>query len=118
MLFGGVESLVEESQDWWLRDQSALALGFDNWVDPTAEWSSLNTSPPNNVGLVNNVSNGMMNGADGMSYDMNSYMNGYQGTDGNGGVHEYGNMNQGSKQRGVQESNPQSVRQIDEMYYG
>lgn len=37
-LFGGVESLVEESQDWWLKDQSALALGFDNWVDGGTDW--------------------------------------------------------------------------------
>lgn len=29
-LFGGVEALVE-SQDWWLRDQANLAIGFDNW---------------------------------------------------------------------------------------
>lgn len=30
-MFGGVEALVE-SQDWWLRDQASLALGFDNWI--------------------------------------------------------------------------------------
>ena len=29
-------SLVRESQDWWLKDQSALALGLNNWVD---DWS-------------------------------------------------------------------------------
>lgn len=28
---GGMESLVEASQDWWLKDQNALALGLDNW---------------------------------------------------------------------------------------
>lgn len=117
VLFGGVDSLVEESQDWWLRDQSALALGFDNWVDPGVEWSSLNTSPPNSAGLVNNVTDGVINGADGINYDMNGYENGYQGANGNGYANGYGNMNQGSKQRGV-ESNQQSVRQIDEMYYG
>lgn len=27
-LFGGVDSLLEESRDWWLKDQSAL---FDSW---------------------------------------------------------------------------------------
>jgi hypothetical protein len=41
VLFGGVESLVEESQDWWLKDQSALALGFENWVDGGTDWASL-----------------------------------------------------------------------------
>ena len=40
-LFGGVDSLVEESQDWWLKDQSALALGFDNWVDVGTEWAGM-----------------------------------------------------------------------------
>jgi hypothetical protein len=40
-LFGGVDSLVEESQDWWLKDQSALALGFDNWIDAGTGWSTL-----------------------------------------------------------------------------
>jgi hypothetical protein len=30
-LFGGVEQLMREGQDWWLRDQSQLAMGFDNW---------------------------------------------------------------------------------------
>lgn len=29
--FNGLGNLVEESQDWWLRDQSALALGLENW---------------------------------------------------------------------------------------
>jgi hypothetical protein len=30
-IFGGVDALVE-SQDWWLRDQASLAVGFDNWM--------------------------------------------------------------------------------------
>jgi hypothetical protein len=30
-IFGGVDALVE-SQDWWLRDQASLAIGFDNWM--------------------------------------------------------------------------------------
>lgn len=34
MLFGGIESLVEESQDWWLKDQAAF---FDNWYGPEQE---------------------------------------------------------------------------------
>ena len=56
VLFGGVDSLVEESQDWWLKDQSALALGFDNWVDPGSDWASLgiSTAGGNNKGFVYN----------------------------------------------------------------
>lgn len=34
MLFGGVESLVEESQDWWLKDQTNI---FDNWYGTEQE---------------------------------------------------------------------------------
>jgi len=32
-MFGGVDALVE-SQDWWLRDQASLAIGFENWMSP------------------------------------------------------------------------------------
>ena len=31
-IFGGVNALME-SQDWWLRDQASLAVGFENWGD-------------------------------------------------------------------------------------
>jgi len=37
-LFGGVESLIEEAQDWWYNDQNQLAMGFDNWTESTPEW--------------------------------------------------------------------------------
>lgn len=31
-IFGQAEALAESnSQDWWLRDQAALAVGFENW---------------------------------------------------------------------------------------
>ncbi|PWY84941.1 hypothetical protein BO70DRAFT_289842 [Aspergillus heteromorphus CBS 117.55] len=30
--FDGSESLVEESQDWWSRESSALHFGMDDWV--------------------------------------------------------------------------------------
>lgn len=31
-LFGGPVAMAE-GQDWWLRDQASLAVGFDNWED-------------------------------------------------------------------------------------
>ncbi|MCJ1465432.1 Nitrogen assimilation transcription factor nit-4 [Pseudocyphellaria aurata] len=34
ILFGGIESLIEESQDWWLKDQATF---FDNWYGPDQE---------------------------------------------------------------------------------
>ncbi|EER25027.1 hypothetical protein D8B26_007617 [Coccidioides posadasii str. Silveira] len=33
--FAEIDNLVEESQDWWFKDQNALALGLDNW-----DWGS------------------------------------------------------------------------------
>ena len=41
VLFGGVDSLMEESQDWWLKDQSALAMGFGNWNDVLTDEATL-----------------------------------------------------------------------------
>jgi len=46
-VFGGVEALVA-SQDWWLRDQANLAIGFDNW-----ELAGLNGSGINGSGSGN-----------------------------------------------------------------
>ena len=63
-LFGGVDSLVEESQDWWLKDQSQLALGFDNWGgDSMNDWSNLYAGNglsgiANDVGSSNNINGG------------------------------------------------------------
>ena len=31
-------NLVEDTQDWWFRDQSSLAMGFENWTD--MDWSN------------------------------------------------------------------------------
>jgi hypothetical protein len=39
-LFGGVEQLLRESQDWWLRDQSQLAMGFEQWPMSEGEMAS------------------------------------------------------------------------------
>lgn len=40
-LFGGIESLMQESQDWWYKDQNQLAQGFDNWNGPSSDWASM-----------------------------------------------------------------------------
>lgn len=50
-LFGGVEALVD-SQDWWLRDQANLAVGFDNWMSVSNDLAGVHT------GLVGNLSAG------------------------------------------------------------
>ncbi|RMZ76508.1 hypothetical protein DV738_g4932, partial [Chaetothyriales sp. CBS 135597] len=48
-LFGGIESLIEDSQDWWHMDQSQLALGFGNWTAPTADWGSFEANANGNA---------------------------------------------------------------------
>lgn len=68
-LFGGVESLIEESQDWWLKDQSALAVGFNNWDDPGGDrsvppqdWSVMGYAAPTTLDDLGNVYGYEVNG--------------------------------------------------------
>jgi hypothetical protein len=101
-LFGGVEQLIREGQDWWLRDQNQLAVGFDNWnygVDDIASWFAsgggvgspgqtqnpgaapaafANTSPVLEGGAVGGMAMGNGNG------------NGGLGSHGMGGVYDGG----------------------------
>ena len=79
IMFGGVDSLVEESQDWWLKDQSALALGFDNWIDPGADWAGL--------GLGSNFGNG--SGISGKGVNANGVSTTSPTTNGNGASYPY-----------------------------
>lgn len=48
---GMAENMIEENQDWWLRDQSALALGLENWGEGWAgnQFMNLNPPPPTHV---------------------------------------------------------------------
>ncbi|MCJ1390932.1 Nitrogen assimilation transcription factor nit-4 [Xylographa bjoerkii] len=67
-LFGGVDSLLEESRDWWLKDQSTL---FDNW--PKAEPGSM-------------ISNGVAAGMNGiMSESVANGIAGFENPIANGG---------------------------------
>jgi hypothetical protein len=50
-MFGGVDALVE-SQDWWLRDQASLAIGFDNWMG----------NPAGDMNDGSNATNKVLNG--------------------------------------------------------
>jgi hypothetical protein len=78
--YGGVDQLMRDSQDWWLRDQSQLAMGFENWnfsQEDIASWFQGNgagvgspgpgtngfaTSPVANGASVNGNVNGAVNG--------------------------------------------------------
>ncbi|KAF2816292.1 uncharacterized protein BDZ99DRAFT_377411 [Mytilinidion resinicola] len=59
---GGVDALISDGQDWWLRDQSQLALGFDNWNLSDADIAWLNTTTaavsPSNGHTANGNGNG------------------------------------------------------------
>jgi len=45
-MFGGVDSLIEETQDWFFKDQNQLAMGFENWgaSDAQQDWGALDWS--------------------------------------------------------------------------
>ena len=60
VLFGGVDSLMEESQDWWLKDQSALAIGFDNWNDMETESAMIGNDL--GQGIASDLGNGASTG--------------------------------------------------------
>lgn len=131
ILFGGVESLVEESQDWWLRDQSALALGFDNWVDPAVDWTNMDTSPSLNGTVMqeSGLETGTNGNSDGfnsgdMVYGLNSYANGYQyGNEFTPGYPDargprFGGQPQGASSKSHQQQRPEQQRHYEDTYYG
>ncbi|KAI9787281.1 MAG: Nitrogen assimilation transcription factor nit-4 [Peltula sp. TS41687] len=49
-VLGSTSGLVQESQDWWFKDQSSFHLGFGNWhgigTDQTGDEDGRNTSFP------------------------------------------------------------------------
>ncbi|KAF1939034.1 hypothetical protein EJ02DRAFT_266663 [Clathrospora elynae] len=66
-LFGGVDQLLREGQDWIYRDQTQLATDFENWnpqsIDDIASWFASTTSPAGGFqGTQNNVTSTEMNG--------------------------------------------------------
>jgi hypothetical protein len=80
-LFGGVDQLIREGQDWWLRDQSQLAMGFDNWNLSADEIAWLNSTPQA-------IGSPGMNATGGASYDTSPALPNVSMTGGavNGGV--------------------------------
>ncbi|KAF1839468.1 hypothetical protein BDW02DRAFT_486967 [Decorospora gaudefroyi] len=92
-LFGGVDQLLREGQDWIYRDQAQLATDFENWnaqgMDDIANWFASTTgfqgvtnpvmSNEMNGGPVGgNVANGFSNGVSEPNADLNGFggMNG------------------------------------------
>lgn len=64
-MFGGVEQLLRDSQDWVYRDKTQIATGFGNWtslnMDPST-WANavvVDESMPNNLPMDGGVPPGM-----------------------------------------------------------
>lgn len=51
-MFGGVEQLIRDSQDWAYRDQAQLATGFENWNQTDMDPATWKTSPDATSGNV------------------------------------------------------------------
>ncbi|KAH6613976.1 pathway-specific nitrogen regulator [Boeremia exigua] len=94
-LFGGVDQLIREGQDWIYRDQTQLASGFDNWSNQDfgdiASWFASTGASPGTFGPVpasqsmngGPVGGGAVNGGTENGYNVNGVpMNG--GANGNG----------------------------------
>jgi hypothetical protein len=83
-IFGGVDQLIREGQDWIFRDQTQLANDFDNWhpgtIDDIAPWFASTQSPPPTYPAPGNPGIAQMNGGPvgGAS------SNGYPSINGNG----------------------------------
>jgi hypothetical protein len=60
MMFGGVEALVE-SQNWWLKDQASLAVGFDNWGSMEGVDGTGMADPRSNNFFIPNSGSGNLN---------------------------------------------------------
>ena len=88
-LFGGVDQLIREGQDWIYRDQTQLASGFDNWnpqsIDDIASWFA-STAPSANgyPGTSNPVVNADMGGRPIAENATNGYPNVHGTADMNG----------------------------------
>ncbi|WEW60979.1 hypothetical protein PRK78_006468 [Emydomyces testavorans] len=89
--FTNIVNLVEESQDWWFKDQNALALGLDNWDWVSSDRACGNidvnhtmsptTSPTPNFGdsthIIPSQVSGVVNSTIGIPVTSNTYSGGY-----------------------------------------
>ena len=89
-LFGGVDSLMEESQDWWFKDQSQLASGFENWNAPTQDWFGFE----NGIGYANpETMQSVPASNENFGYTNNNRNSGYGQFAGNGSTKNMMDMN-------------------------
>ncbi len=108
-LFGGVDSLIEDTQDWFFKDQNQLAMGFGNWGEPTQDWGTLDLSFFDTDGTNSSRVNTGTNGSSpvyGTGAGMGYYDTGTSGSNANGGGglgdgYEYGQYPPTSNYGGV-----------------
>ena len=99
-MFGGVEQLIRDSQDWVYRDQAQFANGFDNWtgtdVDPAIWANGVVGDGSTNRGAVGPAVSGGMGMSNGQASmygaNGNNVMNGYPGMDWVNGSSNYNHM--------------------------
>lgn len=54
-LFGGIDSLVQEQDGWWYKDQYALENGFGNWNSIDSDMGLLGNGAPGSGFVVDGV---------------------------------------------------------------
>ncbi|USP76035.1 hypothetical protein yc1106_03309 [Curvularia clavata] len=104
-LFGGVDQLLREGQDWIYRDQTQLANDFENWnpqsVDDIASWfaSTANSTgafqPVTSTAPVttNELNGGPVGGGDGVAVTANRFPNGgFSGNSNGQNLNRFGSM--------------------------
>ena len=60
-IYGGVDGLMEETQDWIFKNQNQFATGFENWGSETPDWGTLDLSyfdTPDGTGSSNTNTSG------------------------------------------------------------
>ncbi|RYF46464.1 MAG: fungal specific transcription factor domain-containing protein [Cytophagaceae bacterium] len=92
-LFGGVDQLIREGQDWIFRDQTQLANGFENWhpgnIDDIASWFASTQSPTNGYpapGVAAPMNGGPVGGAPTNGFPANLQANGDVPVNGSNGL--------------------------------
>ena len=54
-LFGGIDTLVQDDEGWWVKDQYALEDGFGNWNGVDSDMSLLGNGAPGSGYVVDGV---------------------------------------------------------------
>ena len=100
-MFGGIEQLIREGQDWALRDQQNLAMGFGNW--DTVDWADFGwmSSASNGSGVLPGVSSGATYGPGAAGTNLAMSTVGVNGTNDVAMINGMNSMNGGNAMPGI-----------------